>query len=94
MNPIAQNTIDVCKLNELRLLRQRSEIFVALKSLEQNLETAIPNNVSAQNLQAALSRISAFELPEQKLAGFCRAFLKNSKSYQAAKSMTAGNAEW
>jgi uncharacterized protein (TIGR02646 family) len=94
MKTIAQKTIDVCRLNELRLLKQRSEILVSLRSFEQNLETAILNNASVQNLRAALSRIREFENPEQKFAGFCRAFLKNSKSYQSAKNMMAEGAEY
>jgi hypothetical protein len=93
MAAIAQKTIDVCKLNEGRLLNQRADILVALRALEQNLGNAISNNISARNLQESLSIINAFEQPEQKLAGFCRAFLRNSKSYQSAKTIAAGGAE-
>jgi uncharacterized protein (TIGR02646 family) len=90
---VAQKTIDVCKLNTGRLLAQRADILVALQALEQNLEYAISNNISVRDLQKSLSIINAFEQPEQKLAGFCRAFLMNSKSYQSAKIITAGNAK-
>ena len=75
MVAIAQKTIDVCALNERRLLKQRSEILVALQSFEENLKIAILNKTPVLNLQTALSVISAFEQPEHKFAGFCRAFL-------------------
>jgi uncharacterized protein (TIGR02646 family) len=90
MKSTAQRTIDICRLNGLRLLKQRSEILNALQSFEQNLETAISNKVPTRNLQKALLAINAFELPEHKFAGFCRAFLNNSKSYQSAKTMIVG----
>jgi uncharacterized protein (TIGR02646 family) len=93
MNSIAQKTIDVCGLNDQRLRKQRSDIFVALQIFEQNLEIAISNNISVRNLQESLSAINAFEQPEHKFAGFCRAFLKNSKSCQLAKTIVAGDAE-
>jgi hypothetical protein len=85
MAAVAQKTIDVCGLNGLRLLKQRSEILDALQSFEKNLETAISNRIPVQNLRTALSAIGAFEKPEHKFAGFCRAFLNNSKSYQSAR---------
>ena len=91
MYAAAQKTIDVCKLNGSRLTRQRSGLLVELQLFEQNLETAILTNI--QNLREALSIISAFEQPEHKLAGFCRALLKKSKSYQLAKNIAAGGAE-
>jgi hypothetical protein len=71
---------------------ERSEILNALQSFEHNLETAISDEVPVQNLQTALTAIGAFEKPEHKFSGFCRAFLNNSKSYQSVKSMIAGDA--
>lgn len=95
MAAVAQRTIDLCGLNGLRLVTQRAEILNALQSFEQHLENAVSSKVPARNLQAALSAIRVFEQPEHKFAGFCRAFLNNSKSYQLAKTMIGGigNAE-
>jgi uncharacterized protein (TIGR02646 family) len=88
----AHRTIDVCKLNDMRLKNQRLEIYSALEAFEQNLEAAISRQIPADKLQRSFSIIDDFENPEHKFSGFCRAFLRNSKTYQAAKNMIAAGA--
>jgi uncharacterized protein (TIGR02646 family) len=85
----AHRTIAICKLNDVRLQNQRSDILIALRALEQNLETAFAGHTAHDKLMNAVLIVAEFENAGHKLAGFCRAFLQNSRVYQSAKSKAA-----
>jgi uncharacterized protein (TIGR02646 family) len=94
---MATKTIEVCRLNDYRLLTSRANILPRLECSTMALEEAIENYNAAtmekekqkhlRNIKAALSTIEITQESTETYAGFCRFFFKNDDAYNKAKKL-------
>ena len=93
----AARTVVVCELNSVRLMGPRAEILVSLHSFDQSLSAALSDLDQATGERARNNRIARIAegievmdrltANDQRYAGFCRHYLKNSLNYQQAKEI-------
>lgn len=92
-------TIKVCGLNSIRLLKPRADILVSLHSFSDSIEEAIEEYQEADTSQKKISRlrkineaiekIEILTSPKEKYSGFCKFFLDNCEPYKKAKELTS-----
>jgi uncharacterized protein (TIGR02646 family) len=102
-NPIAKNTIIVCSLNSVRLMRPRGEILSSLHSFAEAIENAMEefktcsSSIQQKNrlrrIAESIEIIEKLSYKEEKYSGFCKNYLSNCSIYQAAKKLVAENTE-
>jgi uncharacterized protein (TIGR02646 family) len=95
----AERTIDVCRLNDPRLINARAKILPKLEIASMALEVAIKNyNETSiaekkqslkRNIQEALSTADLTQEDSAVYAGFCRHFFKNDDIYNKAKELVS-----
>jgi len=94
---IGDNTIDVCSLNSVRLMRPRAEILVSLHYFSDSIDEAVLDYQNANTDQKrrnrkrkigeALESIEILANPNERYSGFCKHYLENSNSYISAKKI-------
>ena len=96
---IGINTIKVCGLNSVRLMRPRSEILVSLHDFSDAIRDAIEdyNNCTtgrqkthrARKIAESIERIEILADRSERYSAFCKYYLRNSEEYNQAKTIVA-----
>ena len=94
---IAENTIEVCGLNSVRLWKPRAEILVSLRIFSKSIEEAIKEYDLAdtthkkrhriKKLREAIETIEMLTIPSEKYSSFCLHFLSKCVPYIQAKEL-------
>lgn len=94
-NELGKNTIRVCSLNSVRLMRPRGDILVSLHDFAEAIEFAIVDfnncttNITRRNrlrrIAEAIERIELLSNREERYSGFCKNYLNKCEAYQSAK---------
>jgi uncharacterized protein (TIGR02646 family) len=92
----AQKTIEICGLNDMRLLSARAVVFAQFIDYINKLKQALSewqcenDNQKKQNkyrnIRKAISRIETLTVPQASYAGLCRSLLKQNVVFQSAKA--------
>ena len=98
-NKVAQNTIDVCGLNSVRLMKPRSEILVSLHDFSdaikeavadyKNCNTELQKTNRARKISESIERIEMLANPKERYSAFCKYYLKHCAPYNEAKIIVA-----
>jgi uncharacterized protein (TIGR02646 family) len=96
---MAKKTIEVCRLNDERLLQSRGKIMPKLERVSMALEEAIENYDESnsdkekqkylRNIKESLSTAELTQESSETYAGFCRSFFKNDPIYNKAKELAS-----
>lgn len=96
-NKLAENTITVCGLNSVRLMRPRAEILVSLHDFSDAIRTALEDYASCTtNLQKSnrsrriaesVERIELLAKQSERYSGYCKKYLEKCDPYNAAKQL-------
>ena len=94
---IGDNSIEVCGLNSVRLMKPRSEILVNLYFFQDTLQEAMADYHDAdtgakkrnrvRSINEAIEKIEQLTDPREKYSGFCSNFLENCEIYNKAKAL-------
>jgi len=94
-NELARNTISVCSLNSVRLMKPRGDILASLHDFAEAIEFAIEDynncttNITRRNrlrrIAEAIERIELLSNREERYSGFCKNYLNRCEAYQSAK---------
>ena len=94
---VAENTIEVCGLNTVRLWKPRAEILVSLRIFSRSINEAMDEIELAdterkksnrvKKLREAIETIELLINPKEKYSSFCREFLLRSEVYSKAKQV-------
>lgn len=102
-NSIAKNTITVCSLNSVRLMRPRGEILSSLHSFAEAIENAMEEYKTCSSstqqknrlrrIAESIEIIEKLAHQEEKYSGFCKSYLNRCSIYESAKKLVAENIE-
>lgn len=94
---LAEKTIQVCKLNRIKLVRARIKILVELTNYEKQIKTWIKKinesdsnrktNIRIQNLIDSIEAIEDCANETEQYSGLCRYFLKKSRPFNGGKEI-------
>ncbi|MDD3417848.1 MAG: hypothetical protein PHY47_28315 [Lachnospiraceae bacterium] len=97
---VAERTIEVCNLNSVRLYEARATLLVSLSSYQHQVEAWLVEIEEANTprkktnkinkLKDSIEMIEILLRDEEKYAGFCRNFIKDSFVYKKAKELIKG----
>jgi len=96
-NDLAENTIEVCGLNSVRLMRPRAEILVSLHDFAHSLHEAVEfyessttdrqRSARARKIAEAVERIELLSHKAERFSAFCKSYLDRCKPYLEAKKI-------
>lgn len=102
-NTLAKNTITVCALNSIRLMRPRGEILASLHDYAEAIENAIEDYKNCttelkrknrlRRIIESIERIEQLTSRAERYSGFCKSYLSSCTSYQAAKKLITETSE-
>lgn len=102
-NLLAKNTITVCGLNSVRLMRPRGDILASLHDFAEAIESAVEdfNNCATdlrrrnrmRKIVEAIERIEQLSNRSEKYSGYCKNYLNSCSSYQTAKKLIIDHSE-
>lgn len=97
MKQLAEQTIEVCGLNTVRLWKPRAEILISLRIFSRSIEEATEELANAdterkrtnrvKKLREAIDTIKMLTDSSEKYSSFCSHFLNNSNAYLKAKQL-------
>ncbi len=95
----ARNTIEVCGLNSVRLMKPRSEILVSLHDFSDAIQQAVEDyrNCDSERQRAhrsrkladSIERIELLANRAERYSAFCKHYLNHCKPYNEAKEIVA-----
>jgi hypothetical protein len=96
-NEIGENTIVVCGLNSVRLMKPRADILVSLHDFSDAIKSAIEDYRNCmtdqqrvnriRRIAESIERIELLARPEERYSGFCKKYLEHCVPYLEAKSL-------
>jgi uncharacterized protein (TIGR02646 family) len=96
---LGQETIRVCGLNSVRLMKPRSQVLVSLHAFCDDIVSAIAQYESAETerkktnrlrkIIESIERIENLALASETYSAYCKNYLGKSKSYNKAKGIIA-----
>lgn len=102
-NALAKNTIAVCGLNSVRLMRPRGDILSSLHDFAEAIENAIEDFNSCttdlrrrnrlRRITESIERIELLANRSERYSGYCKSYLNGCAPYQMAKKLIADNSE-
>ena len=94
-NDVGKETIVVCGLNSVRLMKPRADILISLHTFSASIEEAISDyNKSTterkrmnrlRKINESIESIEQLAAPSEKYSGFCKFYLNSCKPYLEAK---------
>ena len=102
-NSIANNTIAVCSLNSIRLMKPRGEMLASLHDFAEAIECAISDfdnsmtplkrNNRLRRISESIERIEQLSNREERYSGFCKYYLDKCEAYQSAKRLISEHSQ-
>lgn len=96
-NQIGENTIVVCGLNSVRLMKPRADILVSLHDFSDAIKnaiedyrrctTALQRTNRIRRIAEAIERIELLAKPQERYSAFCKKYLEHCTSYLEAKAL-------
>jgi uncharacterized protein (TIGR02646 family) len=102
-NALAKNTITVCSLNSVRLMRPRGEILSSLHAFAEaiedameeykNCKTSLQQKKRLRRIAESIELIEKLSYSDEKYSGFCKSYLNSCSIYQAARELVTDDYE-
>ena len=93
----ADQTIEVCNLNRIQLLKARASILAEFDKFCEDIESAMQEYQNAEtekekqkyrrNIKKALHTAESIQMNTETYAGFCRYYFNNDDTYNKAKNL-------
>lgn len=99
-NELGENTIEVCGLNSVRLMKPRAEILISLHIFADAIRDAVSDygdctterqrTNRARKISESIERIELLAQPGERYSGFCKSYLASCEPYIKAKTLIEG----